>query len=48
MQRNRGVRIACGIDDDPDGFFGMGLVDEIDQFAFAVGLPAVGFQAELR
>jgi hypothetical protein len=24
------------------------LVDEIDQFAFAVGLPAVGLEAELR
>ena len=26
----------------------MGIVDEIDQFAFAVGLPAIGLQAELR
>jgi len=25
----------------------MRLVDEIDQFAFAVGLPAIGLQAEL-
>ena len=26
----------------------MRLVDEIDQLAFAVGLPAIGLQAELR
>ena len=26
----------------------MGLVDEIDQLAFAVGLAAIGLQAELR
>ena len=48
MQRDRGVRIAAGVDDDPGGLVGMGSVDEIDQFAFAVGLPAIGFQAELR
>ncbi len=47
MQRDRGVRVAPGIDDDPDRLFGMRLVDEIDQFAFAVGLPAIGLQAKL-
>ena len=26
----------------------MGLMDEVDQFAFAVGLPAIGVQSELR
>src|SRR3954469_24042567 len=26
----------------------MGLVDEIDQLALPVGLPAIGFQSELR
>ena len=48
MQRDRGVRIAAGIDDDAGRLLGMGLVDEVDQFAFAVGLPAIGVQAELR
>src|ERR1700738_3196325 len=48
MQRDRGVRIAAGIDDDPGRLPGMRLVDEIDQLAFAIGLPAIGFQAELR
>src|SRR5271155_277951 len=48
VQRNRGVRIAAGIDDDPCGLVGMRLVDEIDQLAFAVGLPAIGLEAELR
>jgi hypothetical protein len=48
MQRDRGVRIAGGIDDNPGRLLGMRLVDEIDQFAFAIGLPAIGFQAELR
>ena len=48
MQRDRGVRIAAGIDDDPGGLLGVRLVDEIDQFAFVIGLPAVGLEAELR
>src|SRR5688572_27216196 len=48
MQRDRGVRIAAGVDDDAGGLLGMGLVDEIDQFALAVGLPAIGGEAELR
>ena len=48
MQRDRGVRIAAGVDDDPGRLVGMRLVDEIDQFGFAAGLPAIGFQAELR
>src|SRR3982074_1330143 len=48
MQGDRGVRIAAGIDDDSGRLFGTRLVDEIDQFAFAIGLPAIGFQAELR
>src|SRR6185437_8516469 len=26
----------------------MGFVDEIDQFALAIGLPAIGLEAELR
>ena len=48
MQRDRGVRIASRIDDDSGRVVGMGLVDEIDQFAFAIGLPAIGLEAELR
>ena len=48
VQRDRGVRIAAGIDDDADRLLRMRLVDEIDQLAFAVGLPAIGLQAELR
>ncbi len=48
MQGDRGVRIAPGIDDDPDGLFGMRLMDDVDQLAFAVGLPAIGLEAELR
>src|ERR1700681_4517611 len=48
MQRDRGVRIAPGIDDNPGRPPGMRLVDAVNQFAFAVGLPAIGFQAELR
>jgi len=47
VQGDRGVRIAAGIDDDPGGLFGVGLVDEIDQFALAIGLPAIGLQPEL-
>src|SRR5256886_7271265 len=39
MQRDRGVRIASGIDDDPRRLLRMRLADEIDQFAFAGGLP---------
>src|SRR3954451_8807379 len=46
MQRDRGVRIAGGIDDDTGRLRGVCLVDEIDQFAFAIGLSAIGFQAE--
>ena len=48
VQRDRGVRIAAGIDDDAGRLLGMRLVDEVDQFAFAVGLPAIRRQAELR
>ncbi len=47
MQGDRGMGIAPGIDDDPGRLCGMRLVDEIDQFAFAIGLPAIGLQAEL-
>ena len=48
VQRDRGVRIAAGVDDDAGHLLGMRLVDEVDQFAFAVGLAAIGLQAELR
>src|SRR5216684_3004228 len=48
MQRDRCMRIGSGIEDDSGCFPGMGFVDEIDQFAFAIGLPAIGFQAEFR
>ena len=48
MQRNRGMGIGPGIDDDPGRLAGTGLVDELDQFALAIGLPAIGLQAELR
>ena len=48
MQRDRGVRISARIDDDASGFLGAGLVNEVDQFAFAIGLPAIGRQAEMR
>src|SRR6202022_4933779 len=48
MQRDRGVGIAAGIDDDAHSPLRMRLVDEIDQLAFAVGLPAIGLEAELR
>ena len=47
MQRDRGVGIAAGIDDDADHLLDAGLVDEVDQFAFAVRLPTIGVQAEL-
>ena len=47
VQRDRGVRIAAGVDDDAGGLLGMRLVDEVDQFAFAVGLPAIGLEPEL-
>ena len=47
MQCDRGVGIAPGIDDDPGRLRSMRLMDEIDQFAFAIGLPAIGLQAEL-
>src|SRR4051812_43511685 len=48
MQRDRGVRIAARIDDDARRFPGMGLMDEVDQFAFAIGLATVGLEAVLR
>jgi len=48
VQRDRGVRVAARVDDDPRGLVGMRLVDEIDQLAFAVGLPAIGLETELR
>src|ERR1700682_3821583 len=48
MQRDRGVGIAGRIDDDPGRLAGMGLVDEIDKFALAARMPAIGSQAELR
>ena len=48
MQRDRGVRIAAGVDDDAGRLLRVRLVDEIDQLALAVGLPAIGLQAELR
>src|SRR3982074_3387614 len=48
MQRDRGVGIAAGIDDDADSLPGMRLVDEIDQLAFAIGLPAIGLEPELQ
>ncbi len=34
--------------DNAGGFLGMGFVDEIDQLAFAVGLSAIGLEAEAR
>src|SRR5260370_5475468 len=48
VQRDRGVGIAAGIDDDAHSLAGMRLVDEIDQLALAIGLPAIGLEAELR
>ena len=48
VQRDRGVRVAAGVDDNAGRLLRMGLVDEIDQFALVVGLAAIGLQAELR
>src|SRR5437899_1134110 len=48
MQGDRGVRIAAGTDDDALHLARMRLVDEVDQLALAVGLPAIGLEAELR
>ena len=48
MQRDRGVRIAAGVDDDSGYLFRVSLVNEIDQLALAVGLAALGLHAELR
>ncbi len=48
VQRDRGVRIAAGVDDDAGHLPGMRLVDEVDQLALAVGLAAIRLQAELR
>ena len=48
VQRDRGVGIAAGIDDDAGHLLDAGLVDEVDQLAFAVGLTAIGMQAKLR
>jgi hypothetical protein len=45
VKRDRGVRIAAGIDDDAGRFPGVSVVDEVDQFAFAIRLPAIGLEA---
>jgi len=46
MQRDRCMGIAAGIDDDSGRLVRLRLVDEINQLALAVGLPAIGLQAE--
>ena len=46
VQRDRGVGIGAGIDDDADRL-GAGLVDEVDQLALPVGLAAIGGEAEM-
>ena len=48
VECDRGVRVPSSIEDDADSFFGVGLVDEIDQFAFAIGLAAIGLKAKWR
>lgn len=48
VQRDGGVGIAAGIDDDALHLVPVRLMDEVDQLAFAVGLPEVGLQAEGR
>ena len=45
VERDRGVRISAGIDDDAGRFPGVSVVDEVDQFAFTVRLPAIGLEA---
>ena len=47
VQRNRGVGVTTGVDDDSNSLFCIGLVNKIDQFALAVRLPAIDLQAEL-
>ena len=48
VQRDRGVGIAARIDDDAGRLLRIGLMNEVDQFAFTVRLPAVRGKAELR
>jgi hypothetical protein len=46
VERDRGVRIGPGIEDDAGSLLGMGFVDEVDQLTLPVRLPAIGLQTE--
>lgn len=47
-QRNGGMRVPTGIDDDARDSSPPGLVDPIDQLALVVRLPCLDHRSELR